>query len=426
MNAKAQKIVPRHDDDPKYQYSAITLRFEDAKTERAYRDYRNPRILRYLRWLLLAGSALVFVGSIIDFSRMETDDAMALTAVRISAAFGMLIAWWMTRLDWVKANTQMFILVGASLNHCLFLVSVPIMGERIVDYTGVLPINIMVTFIVSGLMFRFSVYVGAAAVVAYTLVLLNLHPSPVAPILYMVVGSVYAGFAAYVAEQARREAWADSEALEAEKRNSDRLLLNVLPPSIASRMKGGEGLIADRFDDACVLFADIVGFTKMSATMKPEELVNILDDIFKRFDTIAIEMDLEKIKTIGDCYMVAAGMPSERSKDPYRIAEAALRMQRELDKVARKLNRDLQIRVGIHCGPVVAGVIGHSKFIYDLWGDTVNLASRMESTAANGTIQLSESMADRLRGSFDVAFNGEREMKGKGLQPVYILNGKIP
>ena len=419
------ELQPERNDDPKYRFSSITLQFSEPDKEADYQSYRSPQILRYVRWLLLAGAGMVFIGSIIDITRLGTDDALAFTAIRTAAAVGMLVAWWMTRLDWVQQNLQMFIMVGASLNHVLFLMSIPFMGDRIVDYTGVLPINIMVTFIVSGLMFRYSLKVGIVAILIYIAVLYGLHPAPVAPILYMVVGSVYAGFAAYVAERARREAWADGEALEAEKKNSERLLLNVLPPSIATRMKGGEALIADRFEEACVLFADIVGFTKMSATMPPEELVDILDNIFKRFDTIAVEMDLEKIKTIGDCYMMAAGMPTERTKDPGRIAEAALRMQRELDKVAKKLGRNLQIRVGIHCGPVVAGVIGHSKFIYDLWGDTVNLAARMEATAANGTIQISQPMAERLRDRFDIVFNGEREMKGKGMQPVYKLNGKM-
>ena len=424
MSGTATDILPERNEDARYRFSAITLRFTKPEMESAYRRYRNPRILAYLRWLLLAGSGLVFAGSLVDFTRLGSDEALVLTLIRISAAIGMLIAWWMTRLPIVRGNLQRFIMIGACLNHCLWLVSVPMMGERIVDYTGVLPINIMVTFIVSGLMFRYSVYVGVAAIVVYSATLLALHPAPVAPILYMVVGSVYAAFAAYVAERARREAWADAEALEAEKRNSERLLLNVLPPSIAARMKGGEQLIADRFDDACVLFADIAGFTKMSATMQPEELVNILDDIFKRFDTITEEMDLEKIKTIGDCYMMAAGMPNERSRDPARIVIVAQRMHRELGKVSRKLDRPLAIRVGIHCGPVVAGVIGHSKFIYDLWGDTVNLAARMEATADDGTIQVSQAMAERLGDVFELVFNGEREMKGKGLQPVYLVKGK--
>lgn len=418
-------IQPEGNDDPRYRFSAQTLRFSEPGMEAAYREYRNPQILAYLRWLLLFGAVLVFVGSIIDFTRLGIEEALALTAVRVSAAIGMLVAWWLTRLDWVQANLQRFILIGASLNHCLFLISAPLMGDRIVDYTAVLPINIMVTFIVSGLMFRYAVYVGVGAILVYSTELIALHPSPVAPIVFMIIGSIYAAFAAYVAERARREAWADAEALEAEKKNSDRLLLNVLPPSIALRMKGGEQLIADRFEDACVLFADIVGFTAMSEQMRPEELVDVLDDIFKRFDTIALEMDLEKIKTIGDCYMMAAGMPTERTREPTRIVIAAQRMTRELEKVSTKLGRKLQIRVGIHTGPVVAGVIGHSKFIYDLWGDTVNLAARMESSADDGTIQISEAMAKRVEGDFDLVFNGQRDMKGKGMQPVYLVNGRL-
>ena len=201
------------------------------------------------------------------------------------------------------------------------------------------------------------------------------------------------------------------------------MLLNVLPQSIADRMRHGEKLIADRFDDASVLFADIVGFTQMSSGMKPEDLVEVLDDIFRNFDRIALDHDLEKIKTIGDCYMMACGLPPERRKDHQRIASAALAMQAALKRIAEARGVDLKIRVGIHCGPVVAGVIGDSKFIYDLWGDTVNVASRMESTSLPDCIQISADMRARLENAFEIEERGMIEMKGKGEQMTYLLRG---
>lgn len=419
-----EEVLPEGSQDRRYRYSRWNLRFMRPGVEETYLAYRNPVILGYLRWLLLAGAAMVFAGSLVDFTRLDEDSAWLLTGIRIAVAVGMLIAWWLTRTAWVQQNLQTFIGIGASLIHVVWLVTVPIVGERIVEYVGVLPINIMLTFLVSGLMFRWARWVALFAGFAYCFALIAVHPAPGAPILYLLLGGLYAGFASYVAERARREAWSEAQLLDAEKANSERLLLNVLPPSIANRMKKGEELIADRFDEAAVLFADIVGFTRMSSTMDPTDLVEILDEIFRRFDIIAEEMDLEKIKTIGDCYMVACGLPSERDTGAWRIADAALRMQAELLKVAEKRERDLKIRVGIHCGPVVAGVIGRSKFIYDLWGDTVNLAARMETAAPEGGIQISEAMRDRLCDDFRVEYRGEFDMKGKGMQKAWLLEGR--
>lgn len=302
-------LVPEGSADRRYAYSAWTLAFLGPGVEDAYTIYRNPIVLRFLRWLLGVGTVLVFGGSIVDFSRLPQDQAWLLTVIRVAAATGMAAALALTWTAWVQRNLQAFITVGACLVHCIWLVSVPIVGPGIAEYTGVLPINIMLTFLVSGLMFQRARFVAAGAAVAYSAALAwQLGEAALAPIFYLALSALYAGFAAYVAERARREAWAEGN-------RSEELLLNVLPPSITTRMKSGEALIADRFDEAAVLFADIVGFTRMSAGMQPDKLVAVLDDIFRRFDLIALELDLEKIKTIGDCYMVACGLPKERGTD---------------------------------------------------------------------------------------------------------------
>ena len=420
-----RELVPEGLHGRRYRFSAWSLRFLKAGVERDYLAYRNPTVLRYLRWLLLIGAVLAFAGSLIDFTRLGSGEALLLTEMRVVGAGGIVAAWWATRLPWVQSHLQVFIAAGLVLVHGFWLASVPIIGDRITDYTGVLPVNIMMTFLVSGLLFRWARLVAFGATAAYAAALIAAHPSPAAPILYLVVSAVYAGFAAYVAERAWRESWAESQVLDEERARSERLLLNVLPPSIAARMKAGEELIADRFDEAAVLFADLVGFTKMSSGMDPAELVRMLDDVFSRFDDIARELDLEKIKTIGDCYMLGCGLPRERRPGDARIAEAALRMREAVRDVGREHGRDLDVRVGIHCGPVVAGVIGSSKFIYDLWGDTVNVASRMESTAPKGEIQITGAMRDRLPG-YRIEERGEIELKGKGLQRTWLLKGREP
>ena len=430
MNADAQdqmtareEVAAGDETEDHFRRSRQSLRFLNPEIESRYIQYRKPRVLQTLRWVLAAGSAMVFLGLLIDFSTLGVSEAESVLIIRAMASLGALGALAITYTAWAERYLYQFIAVGAILIHCIWLISTPIIGDLITAYTGLLPINLMLTFLVSGLMFRWARWVALAAAGAYSLALLSFHPSPLAPIFYMVIAGVYAGFAAFVAERARREAWAESQMLDAEREKSEALLLNVLPQSIADRMRHGEKLIADRFDDASVLFADIVGFTQMSSGMKPEDLVEVLDDIFRNFDRIALDHDLEKIKTIGDCYMMACGLPPERRKDHQRIASAALAMQAALKRIAEARGVDLKIRVGIHCGPVVAGVIGDSKFIYDLWGDTVNVASRMESTSLPDCIQISADMRARLESAFEIEERGMIEMKGKGEQMTYLLRG---
>jgi len=205
-----------------------------------------------------------------------------------------------------------------------------------------------------------------------------------------------------------------------EHERSERLLLNVLPGPIAVRLKAGETVIADRFPEATVLFADIVDFTPMSSNQPPERVVAVLSDIFSAFDLLADARGLEKIKTIGDAYMVAGGIPLPREDHCEAVADMALDMMRECDG-----DRGVLLRIGIDAGPVVAGVIGRRKFIYDLWGDTVNTASRMESHGVPGRIQVTERVVERLRGSHRFASRGSVDVKGKGAMPTWLLEGRV-
>ncbi len=213
--------------------------------------------------------------------------------------------------------------------------------------------------------------------------------------------------------------------LNAEKQTSERLLLNVLPGPIAERLKAG-GLIVDRFEAVSVLFADIVGFTSMSTRASPEELVSMLDELFSEFDRLAEQHHLEKIKTIGDAYMVVAGVPEPTDNHAPAIARMALDMQQVLRDYAARHNTELTIRVGIHTGSVVAGVIGRKKFIYDLWGDTVNTASRMESHGVPGRIHITATTAALLEGKFELEARPPMEIKGKGMMQTYLLVDERP
>ncbi len=205
---------------------------------------------------------------------------------------------------------------------------------------------------------------------------------------------------------------------------SENLLLNILPSPIAERLKKGESMIADNFNEVTVLFADIVGFTPMSARLTPVRVVEILDDVFSAFDTIAQKYKLEKIKTIGDCYMLVGGVPEFQPNHAELVAQAALEMIEALFQVSQKLDAPLKARMGLHTGAVVAGVIGRQKFIYDLWGDTVNTASRMESHGAGNRIHCTEAIYTLLKNHFAFEPRGEIEIKGKGPMSTYFLTGK--
>jgi class 3 adenylate cyclase len=208
-----------------------------------------------------------------------------------------------------------------------------------------------------------------------------------------------------------------------EKKNAENegLLLNILPGVIAERLKQGEKSIADGFAEVTVLFADLVDFTAFSAHTPAAELVSLLNDLFSRFDAVSERHGVEKIKTIGDCYMAVCGLPKPRPDHARAMIEMALDLLRALGEFNRQRGTDLQVRIGLNSGPVVAGVIGSTKFIYDLWGDTVNVASRMESTGMPGAIHVSESVYQELCGAYTFEERGLIEVKGKGKLPAWIL-----
>jgi adenylate cyclase len=228
-----------------------------------------------------------------------------------------------------------------------------------------------------------------------------------------VTGTCFLLLGYFVRERSRMAAIVDEE-----RARSDRLLLNVLPAAIAERLKGGESVIADRTPQAGVLFADIARFTSLAEQMSPEEVVHLLDEVFTTFDALTEEHGLEKIKTIGDAYMVASGLLDGRASHVSDLAALALAMQREIRRFPT-----LEIRIGIDVGPVVAGVIGRSRFIYDLWGDTVNTASRMESHGLAGSIQVTERAYKILAGSFEFQPRGSIAVKGKGQLSTFLMTG---
>jgi class 3 adenylate cyclase len=238
------------------------------------------------------------------------------------------------------------------------------------------------------------------------------------------LGDAVSNTAMFAAVLVLGEAVRSRRALALEQQRSERLLLNVLPASIAERLKAGEAVIADAFPEVTVLFADLVDFTRRSRRSSPAQVVATLNELFSAFDRLAQQHGLEKIKTIGDAYMVAGGLPEPRPDHAEAVAELALAMREEVARRADPSGQPLSVRIGIDTGPVEAGVIGTAKFSYDLWGDTVNTASRMESHGIPGCIQVTERTYQRLRDRYRFERRGPIPVRGMGEMVTYFLLGR--
>ncbi|MEG4801416.1 adenylate/guanylate cyclase domain-containing protein [Microcoleus sp. ARI1-B5] len=214
------------------------------------------------------------------------------------------------------------------------------------------------------------------------------------------------------------------ETTKFQKEEIEELLLNILPKAIADRLQEGQIIIADSFSDVSVLFADLVGFTNFASQKSATETVKVLNQIFSQFDQLSLQHGLEKIKTIGDAYMVVGGLPEPQENHAPAIAQMALDMQAALASFNLKNNQSFSLRIGINIGGVVAGVIGLTKFSYDLWGDTVNVAQRMESNGIPGEIQVTAAVYERLKDKFSFKMRGAIEIKGKGEMMAYLLRGR--
>jgi class 3 adenylate cyclase len=409
--------------------------FVDPSLETAYQSETFPATRRFVRFSVTL--------SVLAFLAYGVHDAIVIPSLRETAWWirfgivgplgGLLIAYTFKNSRWQLHQGAMFVF-GMTVNTIVFwigAISAATVPEGFFIYT-----SYGIVFVTLG---PFLARMNAKTQIIYTLAsiaLYNVFDLAVAHATLTVRLSINVTLftmgaigmlAARRLEIQSRLTWLQRrvikeqmEALDKERRTSESLLLNVLPRRIADRLKGEPGVvIADRFESATVLFCDIVGFTQLSARLTPDEIVRRLDSVFSCFDTIAEALGLEKIKTIGDAYMVAGGVPAHRGDHADAVCDMALRMR---DGLARlELEEPVSVRIGVHTGPVVAGVIGKRKFIYDVWGDTVNTASRMESHGLPGRIQVSEATYEATKASFEYEPRGVIDVKGKGEMRTYLL-----
>jgi adenylate cyclase len=284
------------------------------------------------------------------------------------------------------------------------------------------------SFVVCGGSFVDGLVLALCTVCAFFASVTLLHPeAPLVLGFHLAWLSTTLGLVAigtFVLDRMQHVAWWQAQELLVAEERIRSLLHNVLPSPIAARKLAGESAISDRFSEASVLFADVVDFTSLSARLESTQVVGMLNDLFSRFDRIIARHGLEKIKTIGDCYMAVGGIPEIVPEHLNRIADAALEMLDETNKVRAPDGTKLAIRIGIHAGPVCAGVIGETKFIFDVWSDTVNMASRMESHGAVGRIQVTDAVRTALFDKYDFAGPRTINVKGNGPSRTWFLSGR--
>ncbi|GAA4076918.1 adenylate/guanylate cyclase domain-containing protein [Nocardioides kongjuensis] len=401
------------------------LEFDQPDAEREFRAYDDAAGLRQARIAVWVAVFFVVVYGGVDFLVVGSGDAEAAAVIRFAIATPALLvaAVLVRRAAFVARHLQLcaVVLVGFIM----------VLLGTVLARTADLPATYVhtsgtVTLIGAIGLLRMRMHATGAAVAIYAAVSLTLPRGTdqletiVAPTIGLSTIAVIVG---YALERLRRTAFERQRAVELERARSEELLFNVLPVPIAQRLRTEPGAIADSAPSVSVLFSDIVGFTPVSEALPAEELVGLLDTMFREFDALCDLRGIEKIKTVGDAYMAVAGLPVPDENHAASLAELALDMQRTLTRLSPSWPSPIAMRIGIASGPVVAGVIGQRKFTYDLWGDTVNTASRMESHGRAHRIQVSEATHALLEDRYMFSDPQVVDVKGKGLMTTYFLLG---
>lgn len=408
------------------QIDKLTARLADPVLERRYLAARRDGDLK--RFRVSAGLAcaanMIFV--LLDLAVIPEDSHMAVATRLVTAFPGAGAIYAMTYVETFKQrqNILAWIAIGAATLSYGYL---NLISDTPDEYLSGYVIIQMFLFFILPLNFVTSITIGAVCTLVFALSFTAVRDLAFGSLLtiysqYLVVLLV-GGFAVHQLNVLRRGQFLNEIEIERQKSQYFELLTRILPGSIVARMERGEERIADNVPEAVVLFADVVGFTSLAARNTPEAVVASLDGLFNTFDRLVDKHGLEKIKTIGDAYMVAGGVPQAQPDPAGSAARLALDMLAVAKQHQATEGERLQIRVGLHCGPVLAGVIGQSRVGYDLWGDTVNLASRLQALAEPGTALVSAAMRQALDDRFNLATLGPREIKGLGNVPVWRLTG---
>ena len=410
----------------------LRLRFREPSLEAAFRADQFRHNLGNIRFAFLAG-----IGLWVSWGFLLRPRMLALSDQRLDAAirFGVFIPMLIVALgltftrfferEWERVAVVIAI---ATILTWVYYISQVLTLPAEYGYVGVILITAF-SYTLLRLRFIFVALITVVGIAAYLPYAFTaqyiVDLSRVLATLYLVSFGILGGLAAYRMERFARQLFMRERQLDEERLRSDRLLLNILPQAIVDQLKTSSGgRIAQAFDEVSVVFADAVGSTDQAARCSPEEFADSLDALFRRFDEIADRHGLEKIKTIGDAYMAVAGAPVPVADHAEAAVAMALDILAESGDIRWPSGDPIVVRGGVASGPAVAGVIGHKKFAYDLWGDTVNLASRLEEHGEPGRVLVSESTAVRLADRYDFAPTQILDVEGKGATPVRVLLGR--
>lgn len=407
--------------------SPLLLHFADARAEEAYRRDRIHYRIVNTRFTALVVAAMWSLFGILDVLLLPGQTWAALgvrlTGVAIAAA---MVAMTFARAPgrWIGAYAFAFVALNILLVFALKL-TIPPDADPAFRTLSLFMLVASAAFVVTGAPFATGAALAVLSWAGYAAIAGFLKPEAREVFSYelafLVCSTVITAISAYMLERTERVSFLRREALSRAEAEIRKLLHNVLPPSIAERKGAGEIVIADSYDSISVLFADIVGFTARSEKMHSAAVVGVLNDLFSRFDAIVTARGLEKIKTIGDCYMVAGSVPENHPGHARDIASVALALREEARAMRFPDGASIEIKIGASTGPATAGVIGQTKFLFDVWGDTVNTASRLESQAPPGEILISEPMRAALGERFLCEGPLIVEAKGKGATKAWRL-----
>ena len=411
------------------QQNPVTLSFHDSALETAYLNNYSKKTRLQVRIALLLAIGLFSAFAFLD-PWIAPDQKYEIWLIRFAIVvpillifLGFTFARCLQKYMQVLMSSTVLV-TGSGVSAMMVVME----GIGSFLYSEGLLLVIMCGSIFCGLRFIYATTACLGAVATYGFVDLFIKQHPLHIFItnnfFLISANIIGMFASYALESYSRRDFLNGKIIEEKRQESEALLLNILPKTIAEQLKNNAGTIAEKFDAVTILFVDIVGFTQLSEKISPEELVSLLNKIFSIFDRLTDKYGLEKIKTIGDAYMVVGGLPEPREESAEAVADFALDMQQELECFNQSNAQTFEIRVGIHTGPAVAGVIGIRKFIYDVWGDSVNTASRMESHGMPGQIQVSEATYQVLKHQYRFSTRGTIEVKGKGIMKTYFLKGK--
>jgi class 3 adenylate cyclase len=407
-----------------------------APLERQFQNYYFDNYLWINRIGLFVGLVLWSVFGLIDIYAMP-ESLRTVWVIRFGLGLPVIIgiivlSFLPVYRRWIRQATALLTLVSGLGILLMIMVAQPVeVGYSYYIFGLMVVLSFLYT--VPGPQFIGVLFVSGILLLAQVLIylgrpgFLQIERTTIETVLvttFLVTMAIVGIISTYLHELSIRQNFIQRLLIECEQDRSEDLLLNIMPATIAERLKRGDA-IADFYPAISILFADIVGFTPLSAGMSPANIVGLLNQVFTRFDELTERFALEKIKTIGDAYMVVSGLPVPRPDHAEVLADLALEMQDSVHELSELIACPLQLRIGLHTGSAVAGVIGWRKFAYDLWGDAVNTASRMESHGLTGKIQVSEEYYKILKGRYCFDDRGEIDIKGKGLMHVYLLQGRL-